>query len=407
MKIKRKLLKKKLKHAIDIFTESPFFKLTILFVLLFGGTAAIITIIEFGRNEQFKSFFDGIWWAVVTFSTVGYGDKSPVTVPGQTITMIAIFGGMALVSLLSGTFASVFVESNTRKRRGLMDFPKLSGHIVICGWKNNMSDILKDILLLSDNTQPEKIVIISNIETDKIEALKETPELKKVKYVRGDYFSEDTLKRANIQRAVKAIILADTFESGGSSEADSKTVMTVITIKAMAKDLYVCAELVDNKYEPYLRNALCDEILFPRDLNRQMLAGTTITNGLSNILNDLIANVESNTRINTLEIPGDYIGLTFAEYRKSATNINDTIIIGILENTGSPNKVKMEAVREAQKTPDISKLVTNLQEVKGLAINKPIFIPSDDYVIVKHSRAIVIERCELIKDETHSIEAAV
>ena len=393
MKRTRKQIRKQIKHYIDVFTESPFYKLTIFFVLLFGGTAGIITALEFGKNDGFKSFFDGIWWAVVTFSTVGYGDKSPVTVPGQTITMVAIFGSMALVSLLSGTFASVFVESNTRARRGLMDFPKLSGHIVICGWKNNMSDILKDILQLSDNTQPDKIVIISNIDTEKIEALKETPELKKVKYIRGDYFSEDTMRRANIQNATKAIVLADTFESGGSSEADSKTVMTVITIKALAKDLYVCAELIDKKYEPYLRNALCDEILFPRDLNRQMLAGTTITNGLSNILNQLISNIESDTRINTLDIPEKYIGLTFAEYRKTATDIKDTIILGILENTGSPNRVKMEAVREAQKTPDISKLVTNLQHVKDLSINKPIFIPSDDYIIVKHSRAIVIEKC--------------
>ncbi|HAK44565.1 MAG TPA: hypothetical protein DCO79_01410, partial [Spirochaeta sp.] len=220
---KRKNFRKKIREAFDTFTESPFYRLTIFFVLLFGGTAGIITLLEIGKNDGFKSFFDGIWWAVITFSTVGYGDKSPITVPGQAITMIAIFGSMALVSLLSGTFASVFVESNTRARRGLMDFPKLEGHIIICGWKNNMSDIVKDILQLSDKTSPEKIVIISNIESEKIEALKELPELKKVKYIRGDYFSEDTLKRANIDEAVKAIILADTYESSSSSEADSKT----------------------------------------------------------------------------------------------------------------------------------------------------------------------------------------
>ncbi|MDC7126792.1 MAG: potassium channel family protein, partial [Spirochaetales bacterium] len=293
-------IKKRARQIWDAFTESPFYRLAIFFVLLFGGTAGVITIFEYGKNDQFKNYFDGIWWAVVTFSTVGYGDKSPSTVPGQAITMIAIFFSMALVSLLSGTFASVFVESNTRARRGLMDFPKLSNHIVICGWKDNMSDIIRDMLLLSDyKIMPENIVIISNIDTEKIEALKEVSELKKVKYIRGDYFSEDTLKRANIQDAAKAIVLSDTFDSSGSSEADSKTVMAVISIKALAKDLYVCAELIDKKYEPYLKNAMCDEILFPRDLNRQMLAGTTLTNGLANILNDLISNLETNTRIGT------------------------------------------------------------------------------------------------------------
>ena len=385
--------KKKLKQTLDIFTESPFYRLTIFAVLLFGGTAGVITLVEIGKNEGFKSYFDGLWWAVITFSTVGYGDKSPVTVPGQTITMVAIFGSMALVSLLSGTFASVFVESNTRARRGLMDFPKLENHIVICGWKNNMSDIIKDIISLADDIAPENIVIVSNIDTEKIEALKELPELKKVKYVRGDYFSEDTLKRANIKKASKAIVLADTHESDGSSEADSKTVMTVITIKAQAKDLYVCAELVDKKYESYLRNAMCDEILFPRDLNRQTLAGTTITNGLANILNDLISNIESNTRINTVDIDESFIGKDFKSLKEHFASDTTKVLIGILENTGSPNKVKMAALREAQKTPDISKLVSNLQIVKDLSINKPVFIPSDSYIIQKHSRVIVIEHC--------------
>lgn len=401
MNNKRKL-KTVIKHTLDTFTESPFYRLAIFFVLLFGGTAGVITLFELGKNDQFKTYFDGIWWAVITFSTVGYGDKAPVTIPGQAITIIAIFGSMALISLLSGTIASVFVESNTRKRRGLMDFPKLNGHIVICGWKNNMSDIIKDMIQLSDKIEPEKIVIVSNIESEKIEALKELPELKKVKYIRGDYFSEDTLRRANIQRAVKAIILADTFESTGSSEADSKTVMTVITIKAMAKDLYVCAELVDKKYEPYLRNAMCDEILFPRDLNRQMLAGTTITNGLANILNDLISNLETDTHISTKHISENFIGETFVNYKQSLSEDSSKILIGILENTGSPNKVKMEAVREAQKTPDISKLVTQLQLVKDLSINKPVFIPADDYIIQKHSRAIVIEKN--ISIQSHPVE---
>lgn len=286
-----------------------------------------------------------------------------------------------------------------------MDFPKLSGHIVICGWKNNMSDIIRDILHLSDSIVAEKIVILSNIDTEKIEALKELPELKKVKYIRGDYFSEDTLKRANIKQAMKAIILSDTFESSGSSEADSKTVMTVISIKAMSKDLYVCAELMDKKYESYLRNAMCDEILFPRDLNRQMLAGTTITSGLANILNDLISNFESDTQISTVTIPSEYIGAEFSSYRQCFVNDQSKILIGILENTGSPNQVKMEAVREAQKTPDISKLVTNLQMVKDLSINKPVFIPADDYVIQKHSRAIIIERKASYKLENSEEEA--
>ncbi len=70
------------------------------------------------------------------------------------------------------------------------------------------------------------------------------------------------------------------------------------------------------------------------------------------------------------------------------------LLIGILENTGSPNAMKMEALREAQKTSDVSALVTNLQNVKGLVVNRPVFMPGDDYKLQAHSRAIILERKE-------------
>ena len=57
--------------------------------------------------------------------------------------------------------------------------------------------------------------------------------------------------------------------------------------------------------------------------------------------------------------------------------------------------MKIEALRNAQKTSDVSKLVANLQGVKGLEVNKPVFLPPDDYGLNKHALAIVLERLDL------------
>jgi voltage-gated potassium channel len=80
------------------------------------------------------------------------------------------------------------------------------------------------------------------------------------------------------------------------------------------------------------------------------------------------------------------------ELRSHVAEAHNRVLLGILENTGSPQSMKLEALREAQKTSDVSMLVTNLQSVKGMAVNRPVFIPADDYVIQRHSRAIVLER---------------
>jgi len=164
-----------------------------------------------------------------------------MTTLGRFVTAFTILIGISATSFLSGTLASVFVERNTRARRGLMDFKKLKNHVIVCGWKDNMKDILLDIINLSDGIASEDIVIISNVEPDKVESLKESSELQSLRFVRGDYFSDATLKRAAVESAKKVLVLADSLESHAPSEVDSKTVMTVLAVKAMARDSYTVA----------------------------------------------------------------------------------------------------------------------------------------------------------------------
>ena len=384
--------KKQLVRRIEKQFESPFTQMAVFFLSVFIVTGFIVFILEYRKNSEFADVFDGFWWAIITFSTTGYGDKVPVTPGGRVIAVLSIFMGIAAMSALSGSLASIFVDRNSRARRGLMDFPKLSNHLIICGWKDHMKDILGDIVSGSSEFQDSSIVIISNVDSERIEELKEREELSGVKFVRGDYFSESALKRANVNLAKKVLILADTFETKAPSEIDSKTVMTVLTIKAMAKDVYTCAEILDRKYESYLKSAMCDEVLFSRDFSRRMLANSSITNGMSHIMQDLLSPDIGTTKITTADIPAEYVGRPYREYREDFRGVTNMILIGVLENTGSPNSMKIEALRDAQKTSDVSALVTNLQKVKGMEVNKPQFIPDDEYVLQRHSRAILLER---------------
>jgi voltage-gated potassium channel len=186
-------------------------------------------------------------------------------------------------------------------------------------------------------------------------------------------------------------VLADSYESHSATEVDSKTVMTVLSVKTLAKDCYVCAELMDRKYEGNLRNALCDEILFIRDFGQKMLTNTTVVNGMSHILYMMMNRQEGGARISTVEIQNKFVGHPFGEFKVVLAE-QQNLLLGILENTGSPRGMKLEALREAQKTSDVSLLVNNLQKAKGLEVNKPVFLPSDDYIIQPHSKAIVLEK---------------
>ncbi len=363
----------------------------VILIAFFVVSALSVWLLETRVNDQFRTFGDGLWWSIITSSTTGYGDMVPVTFVGRVMAVLTILIGVGGTSLLSGALASWLVDRNTKARRGLMEFKNLKDHLVICGWKNDMKNILTDILRVNPTLTAEQLVLISNVDSEIVEELKESEALSGLKFVRGDYFSEPALRRAVVEHCRKAMILADTLESKAISEVDSKTVMTVITLKSISRDIYVTAEVLDKKYESYLRHAMCDEIMFSRDLGRQMLANTSATNGMSHIIHDLLNQSDGSCRLTTMGLDQETITRTWADLKQSMQT-GTIVLLGVLENTGSPNRMKVEALREAQKTADVSTLISNLQKVKGLEVNRPIFLPPDDYVIQPYSQAIVLER---------------
>ena len=72
---------------------------------------------EYGVNPKLTHFFDAVWWAVVTATTVGYGDIYPVTTVGRLIGIILMFFGMGLVGTVAGIVSSHLM--NRKKREHL------------------------------------------------------------------------------------------------------------------------------------------------------------------------------------------------------------------------------------------------------------------------------------------------
>jgi voltage-gated potassium channel len=89
--------------------------LTIL--LLIFSTLGIIICEHNDPQANIKTAGDAIWWSVTTLTTVGYGDKYPVTTAGRCLAMIVMIGGMGLFGGLSGLAASFFVGN---KEKGIV-----------------------------------------------------------------------------------------------------------------------------------------------------------------------------------------------------------------------------------------------------------------------------------------------
>ena len=384
--------KKKIKRFLKLLSTSKFLLPGIFVSLVIWVFGFVLFVLEHNAgNQEFGSLFDGIWATIITLSSTGYGLKVAESFAGRIFTIIIIFFGIGFVSYLSGIFASLFVDRNSKARRGLMEYPKLKNHLIICGWTKRMKDILLDILSDGSDLHSSEIILLNNADPSLIEELREDKTLSDIKFVKGDFFAPQHLNRANVVDCNKVVVLADTLVQTSYAEIDSKTIMTVMTIKSISRDTYVCAELLDKKYEGNLKQASCDEILLSREMAKNIVASATVSQGMSHIVYELLKG--SDSLLKTMEISGKFFGKEYHEFLKHVGK-KGLVVIGILENAIPVNIMKMDALREAQKTTDISRLVQNLKEVKEMSVNNPYFAPAKDYIIKKHSMAIVLDRGE-------------
>ena len=105
--LRRVVVKKK-----EIFTIMIFF---LIFVILFSST--IMYLVEnHAQPDKFSSIPAAIWWAMMTVTTVGYGDIYPITPLGQTIGSIITLAGVLLLALPSAILASGFIEERQKDR---------------------------------------------------------------------------------------------------------------------------------------------------------------------------------------------------------------------------------------------------------------------------------------------------
>ena len=311
--------------------------------------------------------------------------------------MILLIAGVAIFGALSGKFASFLFDRQQKKDRGLLKMNNMKNHFIICGWKPNFDKILEGILYANPEISGDKIVLLNNAPLTEMEKIKSAAKFKTLNFLHGDFTDEETLLKAQIKSAERALVLADTSVNYSSLEIDSRTVLAVITIKNLNPKVYCVAEIIDSKFEKHLSLAHCDEIVLTSNYEQNLLVQASSGKGMSHILSELISD-DSESGLEIIDIPEKFIGQTYEEY-KNSLKTND-ILIGLLENTGNFYKRRKEALAEAQKNPDIEQIVSNLKKVKTLKSNQPHFNPKNDYIIPANSKAIFIHGSKLEEEKS-------
>ena len=89
----------------------------IIAILLMGSSLVMYSLEHEAQPEVFKNAFSGIWWAVSTLLTVGYGDIYPITPMGQVLSIFITFLGVGMVAIPTGIISAGFVDQYSRIKR--------------------------------------------------------------------------------------------------------------------------------------------------------------------------------------------------------------------------------------------------------------------------------------------------
>ncbi len=342
-------------------------------------------------DSNIRSIWDGIWWAVVTVATVGYGDRFPVSVGGRIVGFVLMFFGVGMMSLLTATIASIFVEKKIMEDKGL-ETVKVKDHLIICGWNQHTEEMLAGLTAYG-LTGDAPIILINELSLDEIEALRLKYKKFNLKFLRGDYVREDVLVRANIAGARFAVIMADVSGGHSRERTDERTALAALTIKYLAPQVKTIAELLDGENRQHLKRANVEEIIVRGEHIGSLLATAVKSPGLPRLISGMLSLGDTN-KFWRVEIPKTFIGKTFHDLSTHYRDKQHAILIGFLkdkkamkledllsDNTSVIDNFIREKIRETKKDfyyeKDEARIVVN---------------PADDYAISPDDYAVVLSK---------------
>jgi len=296
------------------------FELTILllavgFVTFIGGT--VLYVFEAHTNEKIDTIFDAIYWSLITISTVGYGDITPITEEGKVLTMFLIIVGIGAISFSTSIIASAFTEKlqELKTDRVFRIIKHMEDVYVLCGYSNEAE-------ILAERFKKENIdFIIIDMDEERVQKATQREYIA----LKGDITQKTFLKVLDFDKISKIFVLTNN---------DISNSFIVLSVKAYSKGAEIIALANDEKNISKIKKAGADYAVVPSRVTA-LLTAEYIGNPITFEVIDAILTEKRNAIIDEIIVikdsilDGKIVGeIDFDKYK--------LILFGVLKKNESP-----------------------------------------------------------------------
>lgn len=324
---------------------------------MMGGLS--MRVAEGGANSEFSTFEQTLWYAVMTIIAGEPTGGDPTSSLGKVITLTLMITGLTLFAILTGTVSAVMINMLKDIRISAMELEDLDEHIIICGWNPSGSVILSELLhdeatsdaplkkgqedkkkkrkkrrALGPNKQ---FVIISEADTVAVDEVVRMHPGRIITMV-GDYTRLEVLKRARIERASTAILLADaTIPARSAQDQDARSVLAAMLIEKARPGIYTIVQLNNRDNETSLKAVHVEEVIVAEEYVGNLVATMTRNKGIVTILDDLLT-AKYGEQFFRDPVPEEMVGMSVEQAILHLKREYDAVLIAVDLKNGTSGR---------------------------------------------------------------------
>ena len=221
-------------------------------IVIFVSSVLIYVMEANNPSSPINTLFEAVYWSIVTISTVGYGDVTPVTQEGRVVAMLVITAGIAVLAFTTSLVVSAFTEKldEIKEVKTIENIAKLKNLYLICGYENVAKEVAKKLLKNSN-----KIIVLDD-DLSRVESAKKDG-LTALHFSPGKVESYHNL-HLDLSKQVKTVLCL--------RESDVENVYTALTVRSIDKEVFILSLLVNDSNRKKLEFAGINKLVYPQEL---------------------------------------------------------------------------------------------------------------------------------------------